>query len=97
MEHIGSTSVPGLAAKPVIDLMASTPHLGRVVQVENDALKPLGYTRMETGMSGRLCYRLRVCAGNLRPVAGVSVGGGGEHHPPFGHVVDDCSCFHQTK
>ena len=47
LEHIGSTSVTGLAAKPVIDLMASTPHLGRVVQVENDALKPLGYTRMK--------------------------------------------------
>ena len=47
LEHIGSRSAPGLAAKPVIDLMASTPHLGRVVQVENDALKPLGYTRMK--------------------------------------------------
>ena len=27
LEHIGSTSVPGLAAKPVVDLMAATPDL----------------------------------------------------------------------
>ena len=68
LEHIGSTSVPGLAAKPVIDLMASTPHLGRVVQVENDALKPL-VTRMETGMSGRYCCRREPGTASVRTVA----------------------------
>jgi hypothetical protein len=34
MEHIGSTSVPGLPAKPVIDLMASTADLDGVIGVE---------------------------------------------------------------
>jgi GrpB-like predicted nucleotidyltransferase (UPF0157 family) len=57
MEHIGSTSVPGLPAKPVIDLMASTADLDRVIGVEQERLSPLGYTRFETGMTGRLCYR----------------------------------------
>jgi len=57
MEHIGSTSVPGLPAKPVIDLMASTADLDRVVGLEHSHLTPLGYTPLETGMIGRLCYR----------------------------------------
>ncbi len=57
MEHIGSTSVPGLAAKPVIDLMASTADLDRIIGLEQERLSPLGYTRFETGMTGRLCYR----------------------------------------
>jgi GrpB-like predicted nucleotidyltransferase (UPF0157 family) len=30
IEHIGSTAVPGLAAKPVIDLMAATDDLASV-------------------------------------------------------------------
>jgi GrpB-like predicted nucleotidyltransferase (UPF0157 family) len=57
MEHIGSTSVPGLPAKPVIDLMASTADLDRIIGLEQERLSPLGYTRFETGMSCRLCYR----------------------------------------
>lgn len=57
IEHIGSTSVPGLPAKPVIDLMASTTDLDRVVALEQQFLTPLGYTRLETGMTGRLFYR----------------------------------------
>lgn len=54
--HIGSTSVPGLAAKPVLDLMAATPDLDRVRDGEG-RLTGLGYRRVETGMSGRLFYR----------------------------------------
>jgi GrpB-like predicted nucleotidyltransferase (UPF0157 family) len=57
LEHIGSTSVPGLAAKPVIDLMAATTDLDRMIQIENPALLTLGYIRTETGMTGRLFYR----------------------------------------
>src|SRR6478609_4775912 len=37
LEHIGSTSVPGLPAKPVIDLMASTADLDRVVALHHEA------------------------------------------------------------
>jgi len=55
VEHIGSTSVPGLAAKPVIDLMAAAASLDRVTAAE-DALSGLGYRRFDNGMSGRLFY-----------------------------------------
>jgi GrpB-like predicted nucleotidyltransferase (UPF0157 family) len=56
VEHVGSTSVPGLAAKPVIDLMAATLDLDQVTGVE-DVLAGLGYRRVATGMPGRLLYR----------------------------------------
>jgi GrpB-like predicted nucleotidyltransferase (UPF0157 family) len=55
LEHVGSTSVPGLAAKPVIDLMAAVPALGAVTDREA-ALLALGYWRLDTGMPGRLFY-----------------------------------------
>jgi GrpB-like predicted nucleotidyltransferase (UPF0157 family) len=55
IEHIGSTSVPGLAAKPVIDLMAAADDLGRVAG-HDEVLAELGYRRFDTGMPGRLFY-----------------------------------------
>ena len=55
-EHIGSTAVPGLAAKPVIDLMAATDDLELVVAHEL-RLEHRGYRRIETGMPRRLLYR----------------------------------------
>jgi GrpB-like predicted nucleotidyltransferase (UPF0157 family) len=54
IEHIGSTSVPGLAAKPVIDLMAAA-DLDAVAAREHD-LAVLGYQRFDTGMPGRRFY-----------------------------------------
>jgi GrpB-like predicted nucleotidyltransferase (UPF0157 family) len=56
VEHVGSTAVPGLAAKPVIDLMAATEDLDGVVAHER-ALLDLEYRRLETGMPERLFYR----------------------------------------
>lgn len=55
LEHIGSTAVPGLAAKPVIDLMGAVPALADVTDRE-PALVALGYRRMDTPMPGRLFY-----------------------------------------
>jgi GrpB-like predicted nucleotidyltransferase (UPF0157 family) len=55
LEHIGSTSVPGLAAKPVIDLIAAALALDPVTDRE-PALLALGYRRLATGMPGRLFY-----------------------------------------
>jgi GrpB-like predicted nucleotidyltransferase (UPF0157 family) len=55
VEHIGSTSLPGLAAKPIIDLMAAAASLDAVAAAE-DALAGLGYRRFDTGMPGRLFY-----------------------------------------
>jgi GrpB-like predicted nucleotidyltransferase (UPF0157 family) len=42
IEHIGSTAVPGLAAKPVIDIMAPVRDLASS-RAAIDALAPLGY------------------------------------------------------
>ena len=56
IEHIGSTAVPGLAAKPVIDLMAATTDLESVASAE-PVLTGLGYRLIETGMRERLFYR----------------------------------------
>ncbi len=57
IEHIGSTAVPGLPAKPVIDLMAATPDLAAFGSVAETRLAALGYRRLDTGMTGRLFYR----------------------------------------
>jgi GrpB-like predicted nucleotidyltransferase (UPF0157 family) len=56
LEHIGSTAIPGLCAKPVIDMMAA------VAQLSDGAalIEPLaarGYRLIETGMTGRLLLR----------------------------------------
>lgn len=56
VEHIGSTSVPGLAAKPIIDLIAAAGSLSRVTE-HDETLRRLEYERHETGMPGRLFYR----------------------------------------
>jgi len=42
IEHVGSTSVPGLAAKPILDLAASVPSL-REAEALFPALSALGY------------------------------------------------------
>ncbi|MDT0345539.1 GrpB family protein [Streptomyces litchfieldiae] len=55
IEHIGSTAVPGLAAKPVIDLMAAADDLAAVA-ARADALADLGYRRHANGMTDRLLY-----------------------------------------
>ncbi|HUB40644.1 MAG TPA: GrpB family protein [Streptosporangiaceae bacterium] len=56
IEHVGSTAVPGLAAKPIIDLMAAADGLDRVVARDGD-LRRLGYEFHDTRMPGRLFYR----------------------------------------
>lgn len=55
VEHIGSTAVPGLAAKPVIDLMAAVADLAEV-QRRGPELAPLGYRQHLNGMNDRLLY-----------------------------------------
>ncbi|MFN7573407.1 MAG: GrpB family protein [Betaproteobacteria bacterium] len=48
IEHVGSTSVPGLAAKPVIDIQVSVPSLERR-EVHYQRLRELGYTHFPLG------------------------------------------------
>ena len=53
IEHVGSTSVPGLAAKPIIDLMASIPTLD---DAPVDRLAGLDFQLLDVGMAGRLFF-----------------------------------------
>ncbi|MFJ1460015.1 GrpB family protein [Nocardia sp. N2S4-5] len=55
IEHMGSTAVPGLAAKPIIDLMAAAHDLDAVAD-RADVLAALGYRREQNGMRDRLFY-----------------------------------------
>lgn len=55
--HIGSTSVPGLAAKPIIDMMAVVDDLDKVDE-KNAEFERLGYECMgEFGISGRRFFK----------------------------------------
>jgi GrpB-like predicted nucleotidyltransferase (UPF0157 family) len=51
IEHVGSTAVPGLAAKPVVDLMASVADLAAV---DLDRLAGHGFRLVPTDMPDRL-------------------------------------------
>jgi GrpB-like predicted nucleotidyltransferase (UPF0157 family) len=55
VEHIGSTAVPGLPARPVIDLLLVVD--GELTGVEANALRGLGYVRVRPRPSGRLHLR----------------------------------------
>lgn len=53
VHHIGSTSVPGLKAKPIIDIMPVVRNI-EVIDNFNAQMTELGYECMgEFGMSGR--------------------------------------------
>jgi GrpB-like predicted nucleotidyltransferase (UPF0157 family) len=56
IEHMGSTSVPGLAAKPVIDLMAGVEDLPAAGARLGAALPALSYQAADNGMAGRLFF-----------------------------------------
>ncbi len=57
VEHVGSTAIPGLAAKPVIDIAVSVTSLAEA-EAKIPALKALGYDcRGENGIPGRLFFR----------------------------------------
>jgi GrpB-like predicted nucleotidyltransferase (UPF0157 family) len=56
IEHVGSTSVPGLAAKPIIDILVVVPdHATAAMTIE--ALTTLAYDyRGEVGVPGRFYF-----------------------------------------
>ncbi len=57
IEHVGSTAIPGLAAKPVIDIVVSVTSLAAGA-ARVPALEALGYDcRGENGIPGRLFFR----------------------------------------
>ncbi len=53
IEHVGSTAVPGLAAKPIIDIMAAVERLDDI-SPELPALTEHGYAVVDVGMHNRL-------------------------------------------
>jgi GrpB-like predicted nucleotidyltransferase (UPF0157 family) len=58
-QHIGSTAVPGLIAKPIIDIMLGIPDLALSRQY-TETLSGLGYEDLgEAGVPGRRYYRRR--------------------------------------
>jgi GrpB-like predicted nucleotidyltransferase (UPF0157 family) len=57
VHHIGSTAVPGLAAKPVIDILVEVPSLDEL-DAKESAMTALGYeARGENGIPGRRYYQ----------------------------------------
>lgn len=57
IHHIGSTSVAGLSAKPIIDILPVVDTLGEIESFDT-AMEALGYEVMgEFGMPGRRYYR----------------------------------------
>jgi GrpB-like predicted nucleotidyltransferase (UPF0157 family) len=55
--HIGSTSIPGILAKPIIDLMGVVPDLAQMDR-HDAAMQKLGYEVMGAfGIEGRRYYR----------------------------------------
>lgn len=59
IEHFGSTAVPGLAAKPVVDILLGLKHYP-MPDESIQALERIGYEYLgEAGVSGRLYFRKR--------------------------------------
>jgi GrpB-like predicted nucleotidyltransferase (UPF0157 family) len=60
IEHVGSTAVPGMAAKPIIDLQASVRSLSEARSRCVERLQALGYTylpKYEAWLPGELFFR----------------------------------------
>ena len=59
IQHIGSTAVPGLDAKPIVDLMVGLFEPGQIAEVA-ERLERLGYESLgEAGVPGRWALRRR--------------------------------------
>ena len=57
LHHIGSTAIPGIAAKPIIDMLMEVAYLGALDSATAD-FEALGYESMgEYGIPGRRYFR----------------------------------------
>ncbi len=65
VEHIGSTSVPGLAAKPVVDILASVEDLDAVGEL-TAPLESLGYRERDVGFEYRKFLQKTAPDGRVR-------------------------------
>lgn len=64
LEHIGSTAVPGLDAKPIIDVMAAVAGIDHCESIVR-SLEEHGYILIETGMRNRLFLRRMSAEGRI--------------------------------
>jgi len=63
LHHIGSTAIPGILAKPIIDMLGEVTNLA-ALDTAATALEPLGYAAMrEFGIAGRRYFRKHDAAG----------------------------------
>jgi NAD-dependent deacetylase len=75
VEHMGSTAVPGLAAKPVIDISVGLPGLELTAE-QVTSMERLGYEYLgENGLSGRLFFRKDEAGRRASHVHAVELGG----------------------
>lgn len=59
IEHFGSTAIPGLAAKPIVDLLIGVSSLATAKQVAIASLKSLGYVYWAENLDpDRMFFRL---------------------------------------
>lgn len=56
LQHYGSTAVPGLSAKPIIDMMGPTPTLAHADEL-GLALESAGYRKIDAGFFKRRFFR----------------------------------------
>lgn len=64
LQHYGSTAVPGLCAKPIIDMMAPVPSLDRADAL-GKCLASAGYCKIDAGFFKRRFFRREVTGANL--------------------------------
>ncbi len=58
IEHVGSTSVPGMSAKPIIDIDLIIENNNEILKKVINKLENLGYTHLgEMGISGREAFK----------------------------------------
>ncbi|HZI40874.1 MAG TPA: GrpB family protein [Gemmatimonadaceae bacterium] len=63
LEHIGSTAIPGIVAKPVIDMLGAVPSVEKL-DAHSDRLTTLGYEALgEFGIAGRRYFRKNAANG----------------------------------
>ena len=72
IHHIGSTAVPGLASKPIIDMMAGVRDL-EAARMAFDALGELSYIYAPTVQASHITSRNRPCIWRRQHTASISL------------------------